>query len=74
VARILWKTSIVLDDDLVGSYQKEAAEMRIRAEVALRKLTGKGEGGLVVTIDEEGNADAVETEDAYDALVPGFFR
>ena len=27
MARILWKTSIVLDDDVVGAYQKEAAEM-----------------------------------------------
>jgi hypothetical protein len=74
VARILWKTSVVLEDDVAGYYQKEATEMRIRADIALRKLSGNGEGGLVVTIDEEGNADAVETEDAYDALVPGFFR
>jgi hypothetical protein len=73
MARILWKTSMVLDDDVVGG-GKEASEMRLRADLALRKLSGNGEGALVVTIDEDGNADPVETEDAYDALVPGFFR
>jgi len=74
MARILWKTSVVLEDDTVGSYAAEAISMRTRAELARRKLTGNGEGGLVFTIDEEGNADANETEDSYDALVPGYFR
>lgn len=74
MARILWKTSVILDDDVIGTYQKEANDMRLRAEIALRKLTGGGEGGLVIAIDEEGNADAAETEDAYDALLPVGFR
>jgi hypothetical protein len=70
----LWKTSVILEDDVVGRYQKEASEMRLRAELALRNLVWNGEGGLVMTVDEEGNADGVETEDVYDSLVPGFFR
>jgi hypothetical protein len=74
MARILWKTSVVLESDTFGTYAKEADEMRIRAEVARRVLTGNGEGGLVIAIDEEGNADPGETEDSYDALVPGYFR
>ena len=74
MARILWKTSVVLEDDTVGAFATEATSMRTRAELARRKLTGNGEGGLVFAIDEEGNADANETEDSYDALVPGYFR
>jgi len=74
MARIMWKKSVVLGDDVTGTYQKEADELRIRADLALRKLSQNGEGSSVVTIDDEGNADQVETEDAYDALVPVFFR
>lgn len=74
MARILWKTSVVLEDNRDGSCQKEATEMRLRADIALRKLTESGEGGWAATFDEEENADAVEIENAYDALVPGFFR
>ena len=74
VARILWKTSVVLEDNGDASCQKEATEMRLRADIALRKLTHSGEGGWAMTLDEEGNADAIAIEDAYDALVPGFFR
>lgn len=73
MARILWKMSVVLENDTFGTYHKEANEMRIRAEVAMRALTSSGEG-RVVTLDEDGNADAGETEDLYDSLVPGFFR
>jgi hypothetical protein len=74
MARILWKKSVVLGDDVTGTYQKEADELRIRADLALRKLSQNGEGSSVVTIDDEGNAEWVETEDSYDALVPVFFR
>ena len=65
---------MVLESDTFGTYQKEADEMRIRAEVARRTLMGNGEGGLVIAIDEEGNADPSEEENSYDALVPGYFR
>jgi hypothetical protein len=74
MARILWKTSVVLASDTFGTYQKEANDMLIRAEVARQDLTGNGEGGVVIALDEEGNADPVETEDSYDALIPGYFR
>jgi hypothetical protein len=74
MARIMWKKSVVLSEDLVGTYQKEAEELRIRAEISLGKLSQNGEGSLVVPLDDEGNADQVEVEDNYDALVPVFFR
>jgi hypothetical protein len=74
MARIMWKTSKVMEDDTYGMYAKEAEELRIRAEVAQKTLTGNGEGGLIIAIDEKGNLDAGEEEDSYDALVPGYFR
>ena len=75
IARVLWKMSVVLEDDTFGTYQSVANEMRIRAEVARRTLTGNGEGGLTfVAIDEDGNADANEVEDSFDALVPEYLR
>jgi hypothetical protein len=39
-----------------------------------RLFAGSGEGGIVVALDEDGNPDALETEDSYDVLVPGYFR
>lgn len=74
MARIMWKTSKVLEADTFGTYQAEATALRIRADMALKTLTAKGEGGVVIALDEEGNADPVEEEEAYDALVPGYFR
>jgi len=74
MARILWKTSVVLEDDPYGTYNDEANDMRIRAEVARTTLMGNGEGALVVALDDDGNADSNEVEDSYDALVPGYFR
>ncbi|PVH79051.1 TPR-like protein [Cadophora sp. DSE1049] len=74
MARILWKKSVVLESDTFGTFRAAAEEMRIRAEVARRTLTGNGEGGIVIALDDEGNVDATETEDSYDALVPGYFR
>jgi hypothetical protein len=75
MARILWKTSEVLDQDPYGANKKEADEMRIRAEVARQELTNSGEGtGVVFALDEDGNAESAEVEDSYDVLVPVFFR
>lgn len=74
MARIMWKKSMVLESDPYGTFQDEATALRIRAELALRKLTTNGEGGIVVSLDDEGNADQGEVEDAYDSLVPGYFR
>jgi hypothetical protein len=70
----MWKKSLVLESDTFGTFQEEATELRIRAELALRKLTTNGEGGVVLSLDDEGNADQAEMEDAYDSLVPGYFR
>ena len=74
MARIMWKTSKVMEDDTYGTYAKEAEELRIRAEVAQKTLTHNGEGGVIIAIDGEGNLDAGEEEDSYNALVPGYFR
>jgi len=74
MARIMWKKSMALESDAYGTFQDEATELRIRADLALRKLTTNGEGGIVLSLDDEGNADQAEVEDAYDSLVPGYFR
>jgi tetratricopeptide (TPR) repeat protein len=74
MARIMWKTSQVLENEMFGASQEDATELRIRAELALKTLTAKGEGGIVFSADEEGNPDRDEMEDAYDSLVPGYFR
>ncbi len=80
LARTLWKLSKVLEADTYGTYQQEADDMRRRAEVARAKLNNIGEGALlssgdaVVSLDDEGNVDAMEEEDTYDALIPGYFR
>jgi hypothetical protein len=74
IARIMWKTSCVLEGDTYGTFQEDAAELRIIAELALKDLTATGEGGLVLSLDEEGIPDQAEMENAYDSLVPGYFR
>lgn len=74
IARILWKTSKVMEDDTYGTYAKQAEELRIRAEVAQKTLIGNGECGMIIAIDDKGNLDADEEEDSYDALVPLYFR
>ena len=74
MARIMWMKSRVLEGDTFGTYANEATELRNRADIALRKLTTNGEGGIVLSLDDEGNADQNEVEDAYDSLVPGYFR
>jgi hypothetical protein len=74
MARIMWKLSKVMEDDTFGTYAKQAEELRIRAEVAQKTLAGNGEGGVIIAIDDKGDLDAIEEEDSYDALVPGYFR
>jgi len=73
MARIMWKISVVLESDTFGTFQEEAAELRVRAEVAMRILTTNGEGG-VLSLDDDGNIELAEVEDLYDSLVPGYFR
>jgi hypothetical protein len=74
MARIMWKTSVVLESDTFGTFQDEATALRNRAELAIRELSAKGEGGGVLVLDEEGGVDQNEMEDAFDSLVPGYFR
>jgi hypothetical protein len=52
----------------------EAAQLRKRAEVARRNLTHHVEGGIVQVLDKDGNVNFDEEVDAYDVLVPIFFR
>jgi hypothetical protein len=72
IARILFKMAQVLENDLLTGY--EAQQLRTRADVARKALTGAGEGHVVHVLDEDGNVDFDEEDDAYDALVPIFFR
>jgi hypothetical protein len=73
IARILWKTAVVLESDTYGTYATEAADMRRRAEVARLRLLASGEGGIIPFIDED-DAERNQEEDSYDALVPLYFR
>ncbi len=73
IARILFKMAKVLEQDVLAGPQ--AQQTRNRAEVARRALTASGEGNMVQILDDEGNVDYEEEEDeAYDLLVPIFFR
>jgi hypothetical protein len=75
MARIMWKTSCVLEEsDTFGTSKEDATELRIRAELAMTELTTTGEGGLVLSLDEDGMPEKSEMESAYDSLVPGWFR
>jgi hypothetical protein len=51
-----------------------AQDLRARAGVAKLSLTGMGSGHIIHIIDEEGNMNFDEGDDAFDALVPIFFR
>jgi hypothetical protein len=73
VARILWKTAVVLESDVLGKFSSEADALRQRAEVARKQLVGSGEGGSIPFIDED-DAERDQEEDSYDALVPLFYR
>jgi hypothetical protein len=62
----------VLENDVLAGPQ--AQQLRNRADVARRELTASGEGRIVHVLDEDGNVDYDEEDDAYDELVPIFFR
>lgn len=72
IARILFKMAKVLENDVLAGPQ--AQQLRNRADVARRELTALGEGHTVEVLDDDGNVDYDEEDDAYDALVPIFFR
>jgi hypothetical protein len=73
IARILWKTAVVLESDVLGKFTSEADGLRQRAEVARKQLVANREGGLIPFIDED-DAERDQEEDSYDALVPLFYR
>jgi hypothetical protein len=62
----------VLENDPLN--QQTAQEFRARAVVARLTLTGMGEGHILHIIDEDGNVEFDEEDDAFDALVPIFYR
>jgi hypothetical protein len=74
IARIIWKKSQVLESEPFGASIDEANELRIRAELALKTLSGSRKRAIVFSVDDDGNPDPEEMEDAYDSLVPGYFR
>jgi hypothetical protein len=73
IARILWKTAIVLESDTLGQHAKEAAELRNRAALAQQLLIAAGEGGELPD-SEEDKTERNEEKDSYDVLVPLFHR
>ncbi|KAH0564815.1 hypothetical protein GP486_001804 [Trichoglossum hirsutum] len=82
IARILWKTAVVMESDTFGehvtpaalrTYAAEAADLRRRAELARQQLLADGEGGIIPYIDET-IAERNEEEDSYDVLLPLYFR
>ena len=73
IARILWKTAVVLESDVLGKFSSEADELRQRAELARNQLVASGEGGWIPFVDED-DAERDQEEDSYDALVPLFYR
>jgi len=72
IARILFKMAKVLETD--PQNHQRAQEFRARAGVARLTLTGMGEGHILHIIDEDGNVEFDEEDDAFDALVPIFYR
>ena len=73
IARILWKTAVVLESDELGRYSSDADELRKRAEIARETLLASGEGGLIPFVGEDG-AERDKEKDSFDALVPLFYR
>ena len=73
MARVLWKTSVVSESETFGTSRRMPRSCK--SELSwLKTLTAKGEGGIVFSVDEEGNADRDEMEEAYDSLVPVYFN
>lgn len=73
IARILWKTAIVLESDTFGTYAADARELRTRAELARTALLGSGEGGIIPYMEDD-NSERTQEEDSFDSLVPLYFR
>jgi hypothetical protein len=73
IARILWKTAVVLESNPLGQHAKEAQELRNRAALAQQQLIAAGEGGELPHSDED-NPERNEEKDGYDVLVPLFHR
>lgn len=77
IARINWKTAIVLESYPYGAFKQTANELRDKAMAAYTNLTQSGEGGRIPVPDDEDADDYNEIEqeeDMFDALVPLFYR
>ena len=76
VARILWRTALVskATQATQATSDAEIASIHKAAEAAFQDPRNYGEGMLILTLDDKGNEDEQELEEAYDKLVPEFFR
>jgi hypothetical protein len=74
VARILWKTSQVLEANEFGLYAQEADELKKRAALARERLLASGEGGARGFLRDDDADDEEDDEEDYDILVPLFYR
>lgn len=72
IARILFKKAKVLEND--AQRAQAAQDLRAKASVAKLTLTKMGGGHILKIIDEDGIVDLGGEDDAFDALVPIFFR
>ncbi|KAH7416710.1 hypothetical protein BKA64DRAFT_701492 [Cadophora sp. MPI-SDFR-AT-0126] len=73
IARLLWKTAVILDTDPDGESKADAAKLRLQARQARQELVANGEGGEV-PYDERDGRDRSKEEDSFAALVPLFYR
>jgi hypothetical protein len=73
IARILWKTAMVLENNTFGKFAEEAERLKTRALVAQQQMLASGEGGEIPFI-EGYEGDLSKEEDSYAALIPLFFR
>lgn len=80
IARILWKTAVVLKNQPGGTTVKEAQEaeqLLARAYFARSTLAASGEGGegeLYELDRREAMSEMEREEESFDLLVPGYFR
>ncbi len=67
IVRILWRKAQTYENDTMGA--AEAADLKLRADLARMELNARGEG--IMPIGEETEA---QEEELMDGLVAGYFR
>ncbi|KAG4441816.1 hypothetical protein IFR05_002680 [Cadophora sp. M221] len=74
VARILWKTAVVLKEATDSARSGEIDLLLESAERALEDPRNSGGCGHVLPRDDNGQVDETGLQEMYDSLVPEFFR